>query len=70
MHDRLVVISGGTRGLGAAVVSQCLHAGYKVATFSRGPSPFVEEQRALDPDERRFRWNRSTPPTRRQYAPS
>jgi 3-oxoacyl-[acyl-carrier protein] reductase len=41
---RHVVISGGSRGLGAALVQGLLAAGYRVSTFSRNRTPLVEEQ--------------------------
>jgi len=50
------LISGGSRGLGAAIARGCLQAGYVVATFSRSSGPFVEEQRAKDPEGARFYW--------------
>ena len=50
MGDRVALISGGSRGLGAAIARGCLQAGYVVATFSRSSGPFVEEQREKDPD--------------------
>lgn len=42
VKDRHVVISGGSRGLGKAIVSGLLEAGYKVSTFSRTSSDFVQ----------------------------
>lgn len=55
--DRLVVvISGGSRGLGAGIVRRCLVAGHVVATFSRAATPFTEQNQANDPDARRFYW--------------
>ena len=56
MGDRVALISGGSRGLGAAIARGCLQAGYVVATFSRSSGPFVEEQREKDPDGARFYW--------------
>jgi 3-oxoacyl-[acyl-carrier protein] reductase len=50
------VISGGSRGLGAAIARRCLDAGYAVAAFGRSTSPFVEAERARDPDAARFAW--------------
>ena len=41
--DRHIVISGGSRGLGRAIVSGLLDAGYRVSTFSRKPSEFIEK---------------------------
>jgi 3-oxoacyl-[acyl-carrier protein] reductase len=56
--DRMViVISGGSRGLGMALVSRCLDEGYIVATYSRSASPFVEKQLQLDPDRKNFFWS-------------
>ena len=37
-----VVISGGSRGLGQAIVEGLLASGYSVSTFSREPTPFTE----------------------------
>ena len=56
MRHRVVVISGGSRGLGAAIVRQCLEEAYTVATFSRSATPFVQEQQERDPDSARFYW--------------
>lgn len=46
---RHVLISGGTRGLGQAIVSGLLAAGYTVSTFSRRPSAFSDEMVAKHP---------------------
>lgn len=40
---KVVLVSGGTRGLGLATVEQLLISGYHVATFSRTPSEAVTE---------------------------
>jgi 3-oxoacyl-[acyl-carrier protein] reductase len=56
MDQQVVLISGGSRGLGAALVRRCLDLGHIVATFSRSPSPFLEEQRARDPQGAQFHW--------------
>ena len=42
---RHVIISGGSRGLGQAIVTALLDAGYRVSTFSRTTSQFIEDQR-------------------------
>jgi 3-oxoacyl-[acyl-carrier protein] reductase len=52
----VVLISGGSRGLGAALAGRCLDLGHKVATFSRTSTPFLEEQRARDPQGAQFHW--------------
>lgn len=54
----VVVISGGSRGLGMAIASRCLGQGYIVATYSRAASPFVEKQLELDPDCKSFYWSK------------
>jgi 3-oxoacyl-[acyl-carrier protein] reductase len=54
---KVVVISGGSRGLGKAIAARCLDEGYIVATFSRADSPFVQKQLELDPDSRNFFWS-------------
>lgn len=46
MSDRVVLISGGSRGLGLELVQHFLKAGDKVATFSRNPSPALAELQA------------------------
>jgi 3-oxoacyl-[acyl-carrier protein] reductase len=38
-----IVISGGSRGLGRAIVSGLLGAGYRVSSFSRSRTPFINE---------------------------
>jgi 3-oxoacyl-[acyl-carrier protein] reductase len=47
-NDRHVVISGGSRGLGQAIVSGLLSSGYKVSTFSRTSSDFVQHLASND----------------------
>ena len=54
--DRVAIISGGSRGLGAALVTDLLSRGYRIATFSRNETPFVREHRARDPEAHRFYW--------------
>ncbi len=43
MAQQVVLVSGGSRGLGQAIVKDLLHKHDLVATFSRSPSPFIEE---------------------------
>src|SRR5947209_5310476 len=45
-EGRVVVVTGGSRGLGAAIVQQFLDAGDRVATFSRGMSTTIERWRS------------------------
>ncbi len=56
MAPPVVVISGGSRGLGAGIAQKCLGAGYAVATFSRAATPFVDAERQRDPHSERFHW--------------
>jgi 3-oxoacyl-[acyl-carrier protein] reductase len=56
MEQQVVLISGGSRGLGAALARRCLDLGHMVATFSRSTSPFLEEQRERDPQGAQFHW--------------
>ena len=56
MGTPVVVISGGSRGLGAEIARQCLEAGYVVATFSRSATRFTEQQCREQANGRRFFW--------------
>jgi 3-oxoacyl-[acyl-carrier protein] reductase len=47
-NGRHIVISGGSRGLGKAIVTTLLDAGYRVSTFSRNPSTFINEMAGND----------------------
>ena len=42
-HERHIVISGGSRGLGKAIVICLLDSGYRVSTFSRSASEFTQQ---------------------------
>src|SRR5271165_350086 len=53
----VVVISGGSRGLGMALASRCLADGSIVATYSRSTSTFVKKQLELDPERKNFFWS-------------
>jgi len=46
--DRHIIISGGSRGLGKAIVTSLLGAGYRVSTFSRSPSEFTQKMAGND----------------------
>ena len=52
---RHVIVTGGSRGLGAALVRALLADGYRVSTCSRQKSPFIEEMEA-SPYTERFHW--------------
>ena len=41
--EPVAIVSGGSRGLGQALVTELLAHGWRVATFSRTPTPFTEE---------------------------
>lgn len=43
MTGRVVVVSGGSRGLGAGIVEGLLHRGDSVVTFSRSKTPLIEQ---------------------------
>lgn len=42
-NDSVIVISGGSRGLGRELVSHYLEKGYRVATYSRKKSEFIDQ---------------------------
>lgn len=43
MNERVVIVTGGSRGLGSGIVRSFLDAGDRVATCSRSSTPFIEE---------------------------
>jgi 3-oxoacyl-[acyl-carrier protein] reductase len=53
-RSQVVFLSGGSRGLGRAMIEDLLAAGHRVATFSRTTTDFVREQQRADPDGKRF----------------
>lgn len=53
---QVVLVSGGSRGLGGAVVADLLERGHAVATFSRSASPLVEHLREKDSEGTSFVW--------------
>jgi 3-oxoacyl-[acyl-carrier protein] reductase len=55
-EKRVVIISGGSRGLGQALVQDRLDAGDIVATFSRSSNSFIDQLRSADPEGARFHW--------------
>lgn len=54
--SEVVVVSGGSRGLGAALCGHLLATGRRVATFSRSRSPFLEEALADPSRGERLLW--------------
>ena len=50
MTPRLVMVSGGARGLGAALVTRCLADGHRVSVGARRPGAVAEAFPDADPD--------------------
>jgi 3-oxoacyl-[acyl-carrier protein] reductase len=55
-EPRVVLISGGSRGLGAALARDLFERGWTVATFSRSRSREIEELEQRDRGGERFHW--------------
>jgi 3-oxoacyl-[acyl-carrier protein] reductase len=55
-ESKVIIISGGSRGLGQTLVSTFLADGHIVATFSRSATTFVDEWREKDPEGQTFYW--------------
>lgn len=55
-EKKVVIVSGGSRGLGQALVQDRLDAGDIVATFSRSSNSFIDQLRSDDPNGERFHW--------------
>ncbi len=53
---QVAIVSGGSRGLGRAIVADLLRRDMIVATFSRSKTPFIEERIAADPQAESFHW--------------
>jgi 3-oxoacyl-[acyl-carrier protein] reductase len=56
MKPQVVVISGGSKGMGQSLAEDVLARGGIVATFSRSPSDFTEHWRKADAARERFLW--------------
>jgi 3-oxoacyl-[acyl-carrier protein] reductase len=54
--SRVALVSGGSRGLGAELVSGFQARGYKVAALSRSATPFVEQRIARSRRRKDFFW--------------
>ncbi len=55
-HRRVAIVSGGSRGLGEAIVADLLASGAIVATFSRSATPSIDQRRGDDPQAESFYW--------------
>jgi len=53
---QVVLVSGGSRGLGSTIVELLLHDGHTVVTFSRSKTPFITKLQQSDPDGKTFYW--------------
>ncbi len=54
MAEQVAIVSGGSRGLGRAIVEHLLGLGYCVGTFSRSPSEFIHELSGNQEYQHRF----------------
>lgn len=54
--SKVILVSGGSRGLGRAIVERCQRDGHIVATYSRSATPFIKAQLERDPEQRAFVW--------------
>lgn len=52
--SKVIVLSGGSRGLGLSLARHCLDGGHTVATFARNPTPEMDELRAAHPGRFEF----------------
>lgn len=52
----VALISGGSRGLGAELVTGFHERGYRIATISRSATSFIERMQTKDPHGRDFLW--------------
>lgn len=55
-NGKVAVVSGGSRGLGKAIVQTLLDEDYKVAAFSRSESDFINTLRDSEKYRGRFYW--------------
>jgi len=52
--SKVILVSGGSRGLGKGIIEDLLAAGHKIYTFSRSMTPFIES--TLSTHRGRFVW--------------
>ncbi len=57
MTEKIIVVSGGSRGLGLEVVRSCLKRGWAVATFSRSRTTSIKELQNDAEISTRFFWS-------------
>lgn len=55
MGNQVVLVSGGSRGLGLAIVQHLLESGHRVASFARGGTPSMDKLTQLHPRDFLFR---------------
>lgn len=55
-EDKVVLVSGGSRGLGKAIVHYLLEHHYIVAAFSRSETDFIKQCREAEAYQGRFYW--------------
>lgn len=68
---QVIVISGGSRGLGYGLVTHFLQAGHQVATFSRSSTDLIQALVTQDPREKKFLWksvNMTEPDALKQFT--
>lgn len=56
-QPRVIIITGGSRGLGLGIVEDLLRHGYRVATCSRQPSPRTEALTAQHASNQQYLWH-------------
>jgi 3-oxoacyl-[acyl-carrier protein] reductase len=52
--NKIVLISGGSKGLGATLLNKLTAEGYVIATFSRSENDFIRKMRERDSQENKF----------------
>lgn len=55
-NSKVIIVSGGSRGLGQAAIESLLQDGHHVATFSRTTSTFIQSSLEWDPSGSVFYW--------------
>ena len=55
-QQQVILVSGGSRGLGAGIVADCLARGHIVATFSRSSTQFIEDFQSKYEGTEAFLW--------------